>query len=89
MSANHDHHRKPAGELLAALAADTHRNPELTAMAAVAEAVLTVADQLDELRELLTVKLPAQPAIPDKTIVYSAKSGGKPAILSDELQEPR
>ena len=76
MSATHDHHRKRAGELLAAIAADTNRNLEVTAVAAVAEAMLTVADQLDELRELLTGRLPAQPAMPDEDIRLRRRERG-------------
>lgn len=71
MSANDDH-RERARKLLAAISADPqHGDHRLTAMAAVAEAVLAVADELHLAREHLTVRLlpPEPPARPGTNYV--------------------
>ena len=60
MAEQRDHHRR-AKELVAAITADAHRDPELTALAAVAEAVLAVADELAELRPFLASRLSLTP----------------------------
>lgn len=77
MSANHDH-RERAGELLAAIAADPQRNLEHAAMAAIAEAMLAVADELDDLRELLTMRLPAGLTGPLETGIKPGLKRGSP-----------
>ena len=51
-------HRRRAEELLAEITAPLHRNRELAAQAAVAEAALAVADELAKLRQLLAKRLP-------------------------------
>ena len=51
-------HRGRAEELLTAITANPHRDLELAAHAAAAEAALAVADELAELRQLLTERLP-------------------------------
>jgi hypothetical protein len=62
MPANRDHHER-AEELLADIAGEAHTDRELTAMAAVAEAVLAVADVPEELGALLSVR-PSEPPGP-------------------------
>jgi hypothetical protein len=62
MPANRDH-RERAEELLADIAGEAHTDRELTAMAAVAEAVLAVADVLEKLHALLSVR-PSEPPGP-------------------------
>ena len=52
-----DHHGR-AEELIAAIGANGHPDLQLTALAAIAESVLAVADEVAELRELFTVKPP-------------------------------
>jgi len=54
-------HRRRAQALVAAITADPHRNRELAAHAAVAEAALAVADEPAELRKLLAKRLPGSP----------------------------
>ena len=56
-------HRERAEELLADIAGEAHTDRELTAMAAVAEAVLAVADVPKELGALLSVR-PSKPPGP-------------------------
>jgi hypothetical protein len=51
-------HRERAEELLAAVAAQEDTGRELTAMAAIAEAMLAVADELEALRALTSVRPP-------------------------------
>jgi hypothetical protein len=56
-------HRGRAEELVTAITADPTRHLELAAQAAVAEAMLAVADELAELRQLLTKRLPPPPPL--------------------------
>ena len=58
-----DYHERTE-ELVAALTTNENQDLEVTALAAVAEAVLAVADELAGLRELLTVRLPLGPGAP-------------------------
>lgn len=51
-------HQGRAEELVAEITAPLHRNRELAAQAAVAEAALAVADELAKLRRLLAERLP-------------------------------
>jgi hypothetical protein len=57
-------HRGRAEELVAAITADADRDLQVTALAAVAEAALAVADELAGLRELLALKPPPGPSAP-------------------------
>lgn len=52
-----------AEDLVAEITAPLHRNRELAARAAVAEAVLAVADELAKLRQLLAERLPKPPSL--------------------------
>ena len=56
MTEQRDQHER-ARELLTAVTADPHRDLELTAMAAVAAAILAIADELSQLRSILGMKL--------------------------------
>lgn len=71
-------------ELVAAISTDEHRDLELTALAAVAEAVLAVADELAELRELLTVRLPLGPGAPSAPFPLP----GAPSVPSGVIRDP-
>ena len=51
-------HQGRAEELVAEITSPPHRNLELAAQAAVAEAALAVADELAKLRQLLAERLP-------------------------------
>jgi hypothetical protein len=65
MPANHDH-RERAEALLADIANHEHIGHQLTATAAIAEAMLAVADELEELRAMLRVRPPG-PSEPPRT----------------------
>lgn len=54
-------HQGRAEELVAEITHPLHRNRELVAQAAVAEAALAVADELAKLRRLLAERLPDYP----------------------------
>jgi hypothetical protein len=60
-----DHHGR-AEELIAAISASGHPDLQLTALAAIAETALAVADEVAGLRELLTVKPPPGPSAPSE-----------------------
>jgi hypothetical protein len=77
-----DHHAR-AEELVAAITADGHPDLQLTARAAVAEAVLAVADEVAELRELLTARLPAGPGGPSAPFPGPVRPSGPFGIIGD------
>jgi hypothetical protein len=68
-------HPGRAEELIAMITADGHPDLQLTALAAVAEEVLVVADEVAGLRELLTVKPSPGPGTPS---VPSPERGVRP-----------
>jgi hypothetical protein len=78
-----DYHGR-AEELVAAITTDEHQDLELTALAAVAEAVLAVADEVAELRELLTVRLPLGPGAPSAPFPVP----GAPSVPSGVIRDP-
>jgi hypothetical protein len=65
MPASRDHRERAEG-LLADIAAHQHPGDEFTPMMAIAEAVLAVADELEELRALMGAR-PSVPPGPPRT----------------------